>query len=45
MCADGACEDALELLADRRAYEDVVTADDGMRYTTDEAMRMVMEAR
>lgn len=41
-------EAALEMVetaADRQAYEDAVAADDGVRYSTDEVMRMVMEAQ
>ena len=40
-------EAALEMVeaaADRQAYEDALAADDGMRFTTDEAMRMAVEA-
>ena len=41
-------EAALEMVetaADRQAYEDAVAADDGVRYSTDEFMRMAMEVQ
>ena len=41
-------EAALEMVetaADRQAYEDAVAADDGVRYSTDEVMRMAMEVQ
>lgn len=41
-------EAALEMVetaADRQAYEDAVVADDGVRYSTDEVMRMAMEVQ
>ena len=38
-------EGGFELTADCRAYEDAIAADDGVRYTTDEVMRMAIEAR
>ena len=40
-------EAALEMVeaaVDRQAYEDALAADDGMRFITDEAMRMAVEA-
>ena len=40
-------EAALEMVedaADRQAYEDAVAADDGVRLSTDEVMRMALEA-
>lgn len=41
-------EAALEMVetaADRQAYEDAVAADDGVRYSTDEVMRMATEVQ
>lgn len=41
-------EAALEMVeaaADRQAYEDAISADDGVRYSTDEVIRMAMEAQ
>lgn len=41
-------EAALEMVetaADRQVYEDAVAADDGVRYSTDEVMRMAMEVQ
>ncbi len=41
-------EAALEMVetaADRQAYEDAVAADDDVRYSTDEVMRMAMEVQ
>ena len=39
-------EAALEMVeaaVDRQAYEDALAADDGVRFTTDEVMRMAAE--
>lgn len=41
-------EAALEMVeaaADRQAYEDAISADDGVRYSTSEVMRMAMETQ
>ena len=35
----------VETAADRQAYEDAVAADDGVRYSTGEVMRMAMEVQ
>lgn len=35
--------ETVEAAADRQAYEDALAADDGIRFTTDEAMRVAVE--
>ena len=36
--------EAVEAAADRQAYQDALAADDGIRYSTDDVMRMALEA-
>lgn len=36
--------EVVEAAADRQTYEDALSVDDGVRYTTDEVMRMALEA-
>ena len=46
-CSDVVREAALEAVeaaADRQAYQDALAADDGIRYSTDDVMRMALEA-
>ena len=39
-----AAREAVEAAADRQAYQDALAADDGIRYSTDDVMRMALEA-
>ena len=36
--------EAVEAAADRQAYQDALAADDGIRYSTDDVMRIALEA-
>ena len=36
--------EAVEAAADLQAYQDALAADDGIRYSTDDVMRMALEA-
>ena len=36
--------EAVGAAADRQAYQDALAADDGIRYSTDDVMRMALEA-
>ena len=36
--------EAVEAAADRQAYQDALAAEDGIRYSTDDVMRMALEA-
>lgn len=36
--------EAVEAAADRQAYQDALAADDGIRYSTDDVMRMALGA-